>query len=111
MAQDIVPAIVRNFNEQDRDMTVRHTSKDTVSFSRGLGDSGHRVQVVEHDCPADHCSFDRMIRRVDVRPEDRNDVRYWCLNPNCQYFVRDNLSYACSGSYPQNSTDTPVIFE
>lgn len=104
MAND-VPAIVRDYSDNDRDATVISTPTDTVSFRRGFGDTGYRVEVVEHDCP--QCTFDRMIRRHDI---PRNEVRYWCLNPNCRYFVGDELSYACHGSYPQGPNPTePVV--
>lgn len=82
---------------------------NTVTHSRGFGDSGFRVQVVNHDCP--ECSFDRMIRRVDVSPVRSDEVRYWCLNPNCVHFVRDSLSHSCHGNYPQRDTDTPAVME
>lgn len=108
MAND-APAIVRDFEEKDGRMDVLKTTTDTVTFNRGLGDSGYRVQLVEHDCP--ECSFDRMIRRWDVNVEFPDEVRYYCLNPNCPYFVRDRLSYACHGSYPQNTRSKPVVFE
>jgi len=83
--------------------------KTTVTHQRGFGDSGYRIQTVEHECPA--CGFDRMVRRVDVSPERSNEVRYWCLNPNCVHFVRDNLSHATAGNYPQRDTDEPAVFE
>jgi len=79
---------------------------DTVTHSRGFGDSGKRVQVVSHDCP--ECGFDRMVRKVRVTPVERDSVQYWCLNPNCVHFVRDHLSYACHGNYPQRDTDSPA---
>jgi len=103
------PAIVRTYNPADRDVTVLSTPKDTVSFRRGWGDSGYRVQTVEHDCP--ECGFDRMVRRVDISPEVADEVRYWCLNPNCVHFVRDYLSHATHGNYPQHDTDEPAVFE
>lgn len=113
MAHDYepTPAIVRSFGTRDRTANVVSTPADTVTFSRGWGDSGYRIEVVEHDCPADHCSFDRMVRRVDVSPETPTEVRYWCLNPNCVHFVRDSISYACHGNYPQRDTDEPVVWE
>lgn len=113
------PAIVRTIDrDKDAPTTTRHEDADskivseptnTVTFSRGWGDSGYRVQVVNHDCP--ECSFDRMVRRIDVSPETRNEVRYWCLNPNCVHFVRDSLSHACHGNYPQRDTDEPAVWE
>lgn len=111
MSREITPAIVRSFGEADRSAKVLSTPTDSVSFSRGWGDSGYRVEVVEHDCPADHCSFDRMVRRTDVSPERPQEVRYWCLNPNCVHFVSDTISYACKGTYPQRTTDEPAVFE
>lgn len=106
---DRIPAIVRDYTEADADATVRSTPYDSVSHSPGWGDSGYRVQVVDHDCPHECCSFDRMVRRWNVNPELLDEVRYWCLNPNCRYFIGDELSYACRGSPPSNHE--PVIFE
>lgn len=111
---DAVPAIVRGLCEDDGDVKqpsdkIISQPKDTVNFVRGMGDSGYRVQVVEHDCP--ECQFDRMIRRIDVKPSMGNEVRYWCLNPNCAHYVSDQLSHACGGSYPQRRTSEPAVFE
>jgi hypothetical protein len=104
-----VPAIVREYSDTDSDVTVRSTVYDSVTFVRGFGDNGYRVETVEHDCP--ECQFDRMIRRHDVSPEMADEVRYFCLNPNCVHFVRTELSHACKGSYPQRQTSEPEIFE
>ncbi len=106
---DVTPAIVRSFGTQDSEATVHSTPYDGVSHRRGWGDTGYRVEVVEHDCPA--CSFDRMARRHDVNAEFPDEVRYWCLNPNCLYYLRDELSYAFKGSYPNRQTDEPAIYE
>jgi hypothetical protein len=38
-------------------------------------------------------------------------VHYWCLNPNCVHFVRDHLSHACHGNYPQRDADEPAVWE
>jgi|APHM01.1.fsa_nt_gi hypothetical protein len=108
MARDMpTPAIVRDVSTDDEPTTLpkvngRPTATrsvkiisqptNTVTFSRGFGSSGYRVQVVKHDCP--HCSMDRMVRRIDVSPERSNEVRYWCLNPNCNHFVEDYLDHA-----------------
>jgi len=114
---DPTPAIVRDFDPakdggakppSDKIMSQPY---DGVSHRRGWGDTGYRVQVVKHECPADHCGFDRMIRRIDVNAERRDEVRYYCLNPNCVHYVADALSYACSGSYPTRQTDEPAVFE
>lgn len=114
-----VPAIVRDIDPDkdggtripeygERPEKIIGQPTDRVTHSRGFGDSGYRVQVVEHDCP--ECSFDRMIRRVDVSPESPDSVRYWCLNPNCVHYVRDHLSHACQGSYPQRDAIEPKVF-
>jgi hypothetical protein len=124
---DPTPAIVRDYDRDkdgdakppkvngrpdcSRSDKIMSQPYDGVSFRRGWGDTGYRVQVVKHDCPADHCGFDRMIRRIDVNAERRDEVRYYCLNPNCVHYVADALSYACSGSYPSRQTDEPAVFE
>jgi len=109
MSHDVPPAIVRDLCADDQRTEVIYTPYDGVSHTRGFGDSGYRVEVVEHDCPA--CEFDRMVRRVDVSPESRNEVRYWCLDPNCPHFVRDTLSYACQNNYPQNPARSPAVVD
>lgn len=103
------PSVVRSFSEHDRNAHVVSTPYDGVTHSRGFGDSGYRVQVVEYTCP--ECSFDRSIRRVDVSPERQDGVSYWCLNPNCAHFVSDHLSHACHGSYPQGGKAEPEVYE
>lgn len=114
------PAIVRDVSQADWpteiNRVLEHDSekiisqpKNTVTHSRGWGPSGYKVQVVNHDCPK--CGFERMVRRIDVSPEFNDEVRYWCLNPNCVHFVRDHLSHACHGNYPQYDTTEPEIFE
>lgn len=105
------PAIVRDYCDADDECTVLSTPYDRVSFTRGMGDSGYRVQVVEHDCPADHCSFDRMVRRVDVNPEFGTEVRYWCLSPNCGHYLGESMSYAFPGSYPNRNVKEPAVSE
>lgn len=108
MAQQ-TPAIARDYNDDDRELEVLRTPFDGINHTRGLGDSGYRVEVVDFACPA--CIFDRMIRRVDVSPVAPAEVRYWCLYPNCPYFVRDALSHACKESYPQGGRRTPAVME
>lgn len=109
MSRDIPPAIVREYTNADRHADVLGKPYDGVSFTRGWGDSGYRVETVEHNCPA--CNFDRMVRRHDVSPETRDEVRYWCLNPNCPHFVADTFSYCCHGNYPQRSVREPAVVE
>lgn len=103
------PAIVRDFSDTDRDVEVLRQPYDGVTFSRGWGDSGYRVEVVDHECPA--CDFDRMVRRVDVNPETPTEARYWCLYPNCSHFVADQLGYICHNNYPQHPVKEPAVFE
>lgn len=94
MARNTPPAITREFQEDD-DVTVHATPYDSVSFSPGFGDSGYKLQRVEHECPA--CDFPQMFRRHDVAPNHPDEVRYWCLNPNCGHFVGELFAYACEG--------------
>jgi hypothetical protein len=103
------PAIVRPFDGADKHIKIRGTPYDSVTYEPGFGESGYRIQTVEQTCP--ECDFDRMVRRVDVSPEMTDEARYWCLNPNCVHFVRDSLSHACPGNYPNLDTDEPAIFE
>lgn len=103
------PAIVRATTDEDHEVEVLGTPQSSVSHSPGFGDHGRRTQVVEMECPADYCSFDRMVRLWHVNPEHRDTIRYWCLNPNCAHFVRDHLSHACQGNYPQRDVDEPAV--
>jgi len=41
-------ALVRDYGEEDREVEVFHKLYDTVTFQRGLGDSGRRIQITEH---------------------------------------------------------------
>lgn len=104
MPQD-TPAIVRDYASVDGEAPVVQESYNAVSFIRGLGDSGYKVQLVEYDCP--ECGFDRMVRRVDIKPELPDTVRYWCLNPSCPYHVGTTMSHAFQ-SPPKGA---PRIFE
>lgn len=111
MGDDHPPAIVREFSEADSEVPILSEPSNTVTHKRGYGESGYRVQVVEHECPACTLQFDRMVRRVDVYPELPHEVRYWCLNPNCAYYLRDTLSHAFHGSYPNRSPTAPAEYE
>jgi hypothetical protein len=108
MNHEPTPAIVRTFGQTDSEAEVISTPYHGISNEPGMGDSGYKVQVVEHDCPS--CSFDRMIRRVDVSPETQAEVRYWCLSPNCVHYVSDYMSHACHGSYPQRKAQEPAVY-
>lgn len=108
---DPTPVIRRPFGEADRDAEVLSEPHNDVSFTRGIGDSGRRVQIVAMDCPAEYCSHDRLIRLWRVSPVDRDTVEYWCLSPNCVHFVSDHLSWACRGSYPYRKTSEPAVWE
>ena len=105
---DATPAIVRDWGDEDRQAKVISKPYDTVTHRRGWGDTGYEVEVVEHECPA--CQFDRMVRRHDVNPEFPDEARYFCLNPNCAYYLCDTMSYAMHGSPPQRNME-PAIFE
>lgn len=86
------PAIRRDY-DHDRDrVTVVATMYDSVSFNRGLGDSGRRVELVENDCP--FCGWETMVRRQYVNPECRDTVSYWCNNPSCRYHHRSAVAGA-----------------
>lgn len=86
------PAISREYGQNDRLVEVVATLYDSVSFTRGLGDSGYRLELVDLDCPA--CNFDRMLRNHRVYPEEPDVLRYWCLSPTCKHFVGEQFSYA-----------------
>lgn len=103
------PAIVRSFTQEDADVDVMATPYSGVTDVPGWGPSGYVIDVVEHDCP--RCDFDRMVRRKDVNVEEGDEVRYWCLHPNCPHYVSDRLSYACHGNEPQRSVRHPAVFE
>lgn len=89
-----LPAIQRDYCETDAEIEIMSTFYDSVTFERGLGDIGLKIQYVEHDCPI--CGADRMIRTVDVQPELRNRAKYWCTKPTCPHFVGDQFSFAQS---------------
>lgn len=107
----IPPAIRRRVTDEDIEATVISEPYNSVHFVRGWGDSGRKVQIVEMDCPSDYCSWDRMVRLWYVNAEDGDTVQYWCLNPNCRHFIRDELSWAFPGSYPNITPREPLITE
>lgn len=89
---DATPVIDRRFDIDKDNVDVFHTIKDTVSHTRGLGDSGHRVEVVEKECP--ECGFAHLIRQHRVYPEERSVVSYHCLNVGCPYYHDGEYDYA-----------------
>lgn len=107
MAPDPTPAIVRDFNDTDANVREIGTHYDSVNFQPGLGDAGYKLQTVEHECP--DCGFHCMVRRWDVRPEHPDEVRYWCLYPNCPHYLSDLFSYAFEGR--KIGGRKPVVFE
>lgn len=92
---NVAPAISRGMTEADRSTSVLSTPYNTVSFTRGFGESGYKIQVVAFDCPV--CGFERMVRRHTVAAELPDEVTYYCLNPNCKHFLADKWRYAFAG--------------
>lgn len=86
------PAIRREYSRHDREIETDVTVYDNVSFQRGFGNTGYRLELVEHDCPV--CSHDRLLRRHRVNSESRDTAEYWCLNPVCAHYLADRFSYA-----------------
>lgn len=85
------PAIHRKWTQEDFDAEVVASPYNSVSHTRGLGDSGKRIETVEHDCP--QCENERMVRVTFVNPTDHDWVDYYCLNFSCPHFVSDTLSH------------------
>jgi predicted RNA-binding Zn-ribbon protein involved in translation (DUF1610 family) len=107
MSHDIPPAIRRAHKREDANVEVLHTVKEDTTFHRGLGTTGRTVEHVAHECPC--CGNDRMIRLRQIYPEDRDGVSYWCLMPNCRYFVADELSWATK-PHPEHVPDGPMVW-
>lgn len=91
---DPMPVIARVVEDVDEEVPVLQTAYDGVTFTRGYGSAGHRIEVVEHECPASRCDCERLVRewRVNVEAVDR--VKYWCTDPTCAYYLGTHLSYA-----------------
>jgi hypothetical protein len=51
-----------------------------------------------------------MIRLVQLHPDDADGVSYWCLMPNCRYFVADELSWATK-PHPEYVPDGPMVWQ
>lgn len=88
-----LPVIQRDYGERDRNLAVLSTPYDSVSFVRGLGDSGYRLEVVAMTCPYCEGSTERMLREWRVLPDEPDTAKYYCLNPSCPYFVRGKFSH------------------
>lgn len=98
-----IPAIGREIDDIDLEIEIVRELYNTVSFTRGLGDSGYKLQLVEHECPA--CNYDRMLRQYRVNPESPSRMEYWCTSPRCSHYVGDTFSYVQS---PVRPTTMPV---
>jgi len=68
---------------EDYDYTVVQTLRDSVSFTRGLGNTGRKVRIVEKECDQFRCSYDRQVQTIRVYPEEPDTVLYECQNPRC----------------------------
>ena len=68
---------------EDYDYAVVQTLRDSVSFTRGLVNTGRTVRIVEKECEHFRCSYDRQVQTVRVYPEGRDTVSYECQNPRC----------------------------
>jgi len=68
---------------EDYDYAVVQTLRDSVSFTRGLGNTGRKVRIVEKECENFRCSYDRQLQTIRVYPKGRNTVSYECQNPRC----------------------------
>jgi ssDNA-binding Zn-finger/Zn-ribbon topoisomerase 1 len=107
MTKSIPPVIRREWSDADRTADVLHTVRDDTNYHRGLGRSGRRVEHVSHECPC--CGHGEMIRLVHVNPEERDGVSYWCLMPNCRYFISDELSWATK-PHPMDVPESPMVW-
>jgi len=92
MTRDATPAIEGHYSDDDRGVSVLSTPYNTVSFSRGLGDSGQKIDMVKSDCPA--CDHPTMLRHWSVNPTTRDTVAYYCNNPSCRHYHDNEFRYA-----------------
>lgn len=86
------PAIAREVTTKDAAEEILRTVYNNVQFHRGLGDSGYRLEIVEHECET--CGYDRMLRMYRVNPESPDEVRLWCNYPGCPDYHEDAFGYA-----------------
>ena len=108
MRHEIPPAIRRDWTKADSDAKIEHIVHDKSEFIRGMGDTGMKVEHVSYICPC--CNHDEMIRLKHLNPADNHTVEYWCLMPNCRYFVADELSWATK-PHPNFTPDVPEIWD
>jgi ribosomal protein S27AE len=108
MSRDTMPVIRRDWTSEDSNVTVEATIEDDTRFHRGLGTSGRKVERTDKRCP--WCGFKHTIRLRHIHPDDRDGVSYWCLNPQCSYFVNDELSWATK-PHPEMKPDAPMVWQ
>lgn len=108
MSRDVTPVIRRDWSKDDSEAAVLGTVMDDTTFERGLGPRGKTVEWTNMACPC--CDHHRTIRSVRVNPDRRNNVAYWCLNPQCRYFVSGELSWA-TRNHPGYEPETPEVWD
>ena len=82
MSEKSMKEIDEMYSGEDYDHRVIRKLYDSVTFTRGLGDGGRQVQIVEKKC--DQCGYDRMIQEIHVSPVAPDEFKYRCQNPSCQ---------------------------
>lgn len=99
MSQEVPPVIRRDVSEADRNATTTGT----------VGSVGKKVEQTHGlECP--QCGHDHLIRLRQVYPEEPDHVSYWCLNPQCRYFVSDQLTWATK-PHPNVVPDHPQVWD
>lgn len=78
------PESVREWSQEQADETVVHTVLHDVTFTRGLGENGRLIEVVERVCPS--CEYDRMLRETEIISEEKDYSAYHCNNPVCTHY-------------------------
>jgi hypothetical protein len=74
---------VDELEPEDYDYTAVATLHDSVSFTRGLGNTGREVYIVEKECEQFRCFYDRQVQTIRMHPEGPDTVSYECQNPRC----------------------------
>jgi len=54
---------------------------DSVTFRRGLGDSGLKITIEDIGCET--CGYDRTLKVKRVYPERKPEITHHCRHPNC----------------------------